>query len=155
VQEVSPSVRALLASRIHDFHVVEDLVQETFVAAFEDLERFDDEKDLGAWIRGIALNKVRMHLRRLYSHTDAMARLREFVAERLATLTPAGPDRFERLNQCLRELPGKIQEIFRAHYFEEERVVDIATRLKKSSNAISSILCRGRQQLRSCVEGTP
>ena len=36
--------------------LAEDVVQETFVTAYQQLNDFDCSRDFGAWIRGIARN---------------------------------------------------------------------------------------------------
>ncbi len=41
----------------------EDLVQETFARAFSAIRRFDGRSSFATWVRGIASNVVRMHLR--------------------------------------------------------------------------------------------
>ena len=58
-----PMIVAYLRSLGADAHLAEDLAQETFLAAYQSLNRFDEEGNLGAWLRGIARNKTLMHWR--------------------------------------------------------------------------------------------
>lgn len=44
--------------------LAEDVVQDTFVTAFERLENYDGRSTLHTWICGIARNKIREHRRK-------------------------------------------------------------------------------------------
>ena len=58
VKEYGPVVRACLASHLTSAQTVEDLAQETFIAAYEHLKEFDVQRDFGPWIKTIARNKA-------------------------------------------------------------------------------------------------
>ena len=45
-------------------HQSRDIVQESFVTAWENMERFDVTRDFGSWLRGIVCNKWRETMRR-------------------------------------------------------------------------------------------
>lgn len=47
----------------------EDLTQDVALAAYEDLERFDSERELLPWLFGIARNRLRMWCRHNRSHS--------------------------------------------------------------------------------------
>ncbi len=61
--EYRPMVLAYIRSLGADAHLAEDLAQETFLAAYRSLEKFEEGRDFGSWIRGIARNKALMHWR--------------------------------------------------------------------------------------------
>ena len=106
VRECGPSIRAFLAAHLSQPDAVDDLAQETFIAAFESLNRFDLDADLGSWLKGIARNKLLMHLRRRYQHGEALERLKaeavEKVFEDTCRLQEAdGSASLDRLRHCL------------------------------------------------------
>ena len=122
VKEYGSVVRACLAAHLSSTDTVEDLAQETFVAAYEHLREFKLDQDFGPWIKGIARNKMLMHLRRQYQHGEA-----------------------------LEKLPQRIMGVLQARYYERESVTAIAQRHRTSVSAISSLLFRGRKELQSCM----
>ena len=59
--EYRPMVLAYLRAMVRDAHLVEDLVQETMIAAHDSLGGFEPGGNFGRWLRGIARNKALMH----------------------------------------------------------------------------------------------
>lgn len=157
VKEYGPVVRAALAAQLSSADAVEDLAQETFIAAYEHLGEFDLDKDLGAWIKGIARNKLLMHFRRLYQHGEAIEKLKAAAAqevfEEVARISD-GDDRrsVERLRSCFEKLPQRVVDALRARYFDQASVTAIAGRQRTSATAVSSLLFRGRKELQACME---
>jgi RNA polymerase sigma-70 factor (ECF subfamily) len=160
VKEYGAVVRAALAAHLSTPDVVEDLAQETFIAAYEHLGDFDPEKDFGAWIKGIARNKLLMHLRRAYQHGSAIEKLRAAAAQEVWEDVGRACERddrrsFERLRGCFDKLPQRLMDALRARYFEQLSVSAIANRNRSSATAVSSLLFRGRKELQSCMERSP
>jgi RNA polymerase sigma-70 factor (ECF subfamily) len=159
VKEYGALVRACLASHLASPDLVEDLAQETFVAAYEHLEDFDPEQDFGHWIKGIARNKLLMHLRRTYLHGEVLEKLRARAAEEVSddlARRQAGDDSpsVDRLRRCIEKLPERLLGVLRARYFDREPVTSIAGRHRTSVSAISSLLFRGRKELQACMART-
>lgn len=102
---------------VGDSHEALDLVQETFVAAWESLARFDRARPAGAWLRRIALNKCRdwsrrRSVRRFFHYArdidtvevvaPAVAPEADHLAEREGLLT--------RLDAAIAALPPALKE---------------------------------------------
>jgi RNA polymerase sigma-70 factor (ECF subfamily) len=51
--------------RVRNPDVAQDLVQETFIAAVRNLERFAGESSVRSWLRGILKHKLGDHFRKL------------------------------------------------------------------------------------------
>src|SRR5689334_17924151 len=135
VKEYGSVVRACLAGHLSSVDIVEDLAQETFIAAYEHLGEFDLEQDFGPWIKGIARNKMLMHLRRTYIHGEALEKLKakaaEEVFEEVARLQSADDGQaVDALRRCFEKLPQRILGVLRARYFDRESVTAIAGRLR-------------------------
>src|SRR5688572_31679525 len=56
-------LRSYLASQVHHLDDVDDLAQEVFLASLGSLSSFRRGDDFGAWLRGIARNKVLLYFR--------------------------------------------------------------------------------------------
>lgn len=65
VLHYEPRIRRMLYSQIHDPHLVQDLCQETFLAAYRALPRMQGtDLHFAPWLYRIALNQVRSEWRR-------------------------------------------------------------------------------------------
>lgn len=156
VKEYGSLVRACLAGHLSSADTVEDLAQETFIAAYEHLGEFDLEQDFGPWIKGIARNKMLMHLRRSYQHGEALEKLKAKAAqdvfeEVLRLQSSDDGQAVDRLRQCFEKLPQRLMGVLRARYFERETVTAIAGKQRTSVSAVSSLLFRGRKELQACM----
>lgn len=157
VREYGAVVRAALAAQLSSADAVEDLAQETFIAAYEHLAEFDLSKDLGPWLKGIARNKLLMHFRRAALHGEAVEKLKAAAArevfEDVHRATEAdGTEAVDRLRACFEKLPQRLMDALRARYFERLAVGAIAQGLRTSATAVSSLLFRGRKELQACME---
>src|SRR5262249_39941211 len=74
-------LRSYLASHVHHNDDVDALAQEVFLAALESLPTFRRGDDFGAWLRGIARNKLLTYFRSTARRTRAMQRFHESVAK--------------------------------------------------------------------------
>ena len=83
-QIYGPKLRIYFASRVSDPATVDDLVQETFIAAYQSLDRFDRNANFTAWVRGIARNRLLLYLRSVYAKKKAMGKLRNNIVDKLA-----------------------------------------------------------------------
>jgi len=157
VRKYGLRVRVLLAAHISDPDTVDDLAQETFIAAYRSLGTHRHESDMGAWLKGIARNKLRMHFREHYSEKRRLEFVRaQTVAELTDDLDRATAadteDTIERLTECMKRLPERLRLVIEARYYGRERVSALAEKLRTSATAISSLLYRGRAELRGCME---
>ena len=141
-------IRRRLAPR-HD--VVEDLVQEVFIAAWENLNSFRGASPLRAWLLGIARHKVEDYYRRLL---QAAQPLEPVVAEELpdaALDMEAIADRErteQRARQVLDELPKHYSVALRWRYWEKRSARQMAEATGRSEKAVERLLARAREQFR-------
>lgn len=127
-----------------------DLVQDSCVAAWRSLERFDVSRDFATWMRGIVRNKWREHCRRhsreVHLDEDALSRL-----ERVFEAAPDDDGLFAKLADCRTKLPDAMAETVRLVY-DEGRTSDEAAELAgASAPAIRKRLERARDLLRQCM----
>jgi RNA polymerase sigma-70 factor (ECF subfamily) len=132
--------------------LVDDLVQEVFLAAWENLEKFRGDASLRSWLLGIARHKVEDHYRKRLRETqfqdeeesmwDEPARLRD-VEEALAK-RQAG----QRTQEILKTLPETYSLILLWRYWEKRSLRDIAVQIGKTEKAVERMLARARQQFK-------
>lgn len=130
-----------------------DIVQETAVALWQAMEKYDPAKPFIPWACRFALNEARMHLRtesrrRRLIDEDVAAMLDERRVELAASLDA----RREHLRNCLSRLPEDQRRLVRGYYFDEESIDALAGRFGRGAEAIYKSLQRIRQALHQCIE---
>jgi RNA polymerase sigma-70 factor (ECF subfamily) len=151
-QALAPHLPMLLAySRAIccDYHAAEDVVQETALIAFRNLEHLFAEVDFSVWLRAIARRQA-LAARRALNRTDLIGDT--LVEQVYLDPMPAteGP-RAEALRQCLGELSGRMLDVVQAHYFEGSRLAEVARGLDTTLAAAKQLLYRARLALLDCV----
>jgi len=146
-------VVAFLYGVVPDYHAVEDMFQEVCLVAIQKADDFQDGTNFVAWLRAIARNKAREHLRKRGGPTledsffDGLARAYD---EARAAMDP--DRRKEALLRCLGELPEGSRQILTWRYEEGLTPVGIAGRTGRSRFAVNSLLQRIRETLKACVD---
>lgn len=136
---------------------VEDLVQETFLAAWENLNRYESSGSLHGWLLGIARHKVEDYYRaRLRAH-DPMD------DEDEAQPTLASPPKVHELMEQ-EQLRSKMQQVLSAlpeqyrlaliwRYWDKASARDMASKTGKTEKAIERLLARARAEFRERWNG--
>ncbi|MGK0188398.1 MAG: RNA polymerase sigma factor (sigma-70 family), partial [Verrucomicrobiales bacterium] len=93
-----------------DRELARDLVQDAFIAAYQNLGRFEVSRDFGAWMRGIVRNKWRDWMKRkkltpLLLGEDELERLEAEHTAWEALCENGRSDVFESLEECVEQLP--------------------------------------------------
>ena len=70
VQRYQSAVFGVALARVRDFHEAEDIAQSVFVDAFLQLDRLQDTRRLGPWLRTMAIHKGIDRIRRRREHVD-------------------------------------------------------------------------------------
>ncbi len=148
-------VRAYLSRFVRDRDAVDDLAQETFLAAYRDLGSRGDEAPFGLWLLRIARHRALTHLRdeeRRRARTFEAALSRELAA-RMESEEPAGSDpEIAALRSCLEKLPEPSSRLVSDYYFRRRPAVEIAREQGRRESAVGMTLLRIRQTLRDCVK---
>lgn len=130
-----------------------DVVQETAVALWQGIDKYDPAKPFVPWACRFALNEARLHLRtesrrRRFIEEDVAAMLEERRVEMAGVLDA----RREHLWDCLSRLPKEQRQMVRSYYFEEESIGALAAHLDRGIEGIYKSLQRIRQALHQCIE---
>ena len=155
VRTFSLPLRGYIASQIHHPNDVDDMAQEVFLAAYRQLPTFRRGDDFGAWLRGIARNKLMDHFRSTSRRDRAIGRFREEVARTVqgdldhATSTDTS-ESIEALLRCIARLPEKLRRVVRAG-LDGNKPADLADEFVTSVGAVYNMHYRANQQLRDCV----
>jgi len=130
-----------------------DLLQETFVAAWSSLSRFDRARPMSAWLRRIALNKCRDWSRRrlVRKFFYAAEPLDTKLEERLPSQDDAGAENDEanlrRLDLAVAGLPTSLKEPLLLTAFEGLSHREAASILGISAKAVETRIHRAKAAL--------
>ena len=148
-------LRSYLASQVHHLDDVDDLAQEVFLAALESLPTFRRGDDFGAWLRGIARNKLLVYFRTQSRRSQALQRFRDEVTalvdddlERAAATDRA--ETIERLLRCIAQLPERLRRVVRAG-LDGDKPAELAEALSTTVGVIYNLHYRANQLLRECL----
>lgn len=138
-----------------DAHLAQDLVQETMIAAWKSIDRFDGSCRLFTWLYVILL---RQHLRSLgwFARRPPLATLeQQAAAERQEARESNGPPltgEGELLRRMLQVLPPRHNAILRLRYYAGASESEIAAALGISRGTVKSRLHHALGKLRRMKE---
>lgn len=148
-------VRAFLGRIAPDPATADDLAQDVFLEFFQAIERADSTRAVRPYLLGIARNLARMAWRKQIVRREvsgeALFEMLEGYTQRLLQSDDEG-NRREKLRKCLEALSPKAREVVLYFYRDELSCDEVAERMKMPSGSIRSILTRGREALRVCIE---
>lgn len=153
------SLRCYLSGQIYDQTDVDDLAQEVFITAYRSLSKYRRGEDFGAWLRGIARNRLLTHFRSQRRRANATERFRHEVArvaeEEFETSAQAnGGEKVDRVLHCISRLPEKLRRVVRSG-LDGAKPASLAEELNTSVPAIYQLHYRANQMLRECMNQNP
>ncbi len=137
----------------------EDLAHESFRVALSKGTQPHKGTDYGAWLRSIARNLVRNHIRkqrrgRLALHEGLLETAEKHFVATGSDRDEAWEIRRQAVLACLEKLPEGDRELIRLRYEREQQVKQMAKELGTEPNTLSKRLQRIRDGLRDCVNAT-
>lgn len=133
---------------------VDDLIQQTHMAAFRNWARFRGDSKPETWLFGIALNLVKN-----FRYRDTSFRFQGDDFDELISMIPADSicepeeslmrqERMETLKSAIDQLPGKMQTVVQLVLLEGFTYQDAALELDLPIGTVRSRLSRARDMLR-------
>ncbi len=152
-------VRSFLGRFLRDADVVDDLAQETFIAAYRSLDSYQQQSTLGAWLLGIARNlalkQLREEQRRRTRESDSLEAAFSRWSETRVASEEASLQRHEQVVAALRTCIGGLQkhsaDLIKDAYFNGRTAAEIAGDTGKTEGSVWVTLLRIRRTLRDCI----
>lgn len=137
--------------------LAEDIVQESFLTAYQRMDDFDPARDFGSWIRGIARKKAMNESRKSRRIKLLDMKIIQNTIESNFSVSSAEQhtcwtEKMEVLKQCLRKADNLLRKIIDMYYSESACADDIAEKTGMSVDTVWQRLSRGRRSLKSCIE---
>jgi RNA polymerase sigma-70 factor (ECF subfamily) len=146
-----------LRALCRDADWAEDLFQELSIEVMEHIDRYDAQRDFGAWVRGIARNLYRK------SSANRLKAGPAYDPQLLETVMSVYEGRSEKeaeerrelvqhLRHCLAAISQNHRELLRQKYEKNFSTPQIASSRQKTVSAIDTAICRIRSALLRCIE---
>jgi RNA polymerase sigma-70 factor, ECF subfamily len=123
----------------------EDLVQETFLQAFNTGQRFKGKSKVYTWLYGILFNLFREKLRKDKKKLINFAEIEEIASKSDAI---EGATKIEVINEAVEELDEEYAIIIKLRYFENMSVEAISKKLKMKKGTVKSRLHYAKEKIR-------
>ena len=151
VNSHGPALMAFVGRIVEQQEDAEDVVQNTFVSAYEHLKDFEPQRaSLSTWLQRIAYHEALYHLRKRKRQVLLQLDVGDDVPDELPEATTA-----EQLDAAIQKLSPEDQMLLQLYYFDERPLKEIAYITNASSGSLtrevsrlSSQLHRIRQRLR-------
>ena len=160
VRKHQKSIHALAWRKVGDFHIAEEITQDTFLQVYKNLAQLKNPNQFGGWIYVIA---NRLCLKWLQKNKLPMQSLDDTPMEEIEEVsytrhasgqreTEVAEDRHELVKRLLAQLPESERTVVTLYYLGEMTAKEIGKFLGVSVNTVKSRLRRGRERLQERQE---
>ena len=139
--------RLLLRMTRHEADAA-DVMQETYLRAFDRIGQFDGGASVGTWVYRIAVNEALQFLRRGKRQAKLVVHRREQTRE---AVEPSDQDAVMDMSEAIGRLPEFEQALIVLRYYEGLSYAEIADLLDRPAGTIGSGLNRARAMLRESL----
>lgn len=162
VVEVYPQLAGFLAFHAPSPELMDEILQATFVAAFQQLSDYEPRGTFAGWLKGIARNLLRKELgRRARLQGTDRAAIEALLADAAlqapdeSSDTDAKAEQLSRLRGCLEKLSPRMRLIAERRFVDDVPLNVLAQQFKQTRASLAKIIFTVRRDLRSCAERTP
>ncbi len=158
-ESTQDKVTQTVRSMIRDEDAVQDIVQDSFVKAFQNLEKLEKPEYFFAWMRRIASNTALNYLKKkkpvLFSELAGEDGEEIEFADEAIGQDPDAMLNQQETNRLIQEIISALSEeqqlVIGMYYFEEMPIRSIAQKLGCSENTVKSRLSYGRKNVEKKV----
>ena len=169
VREYTSDLLSWAVVKTSDLALAEDLVQDTFLAAAEQMDRFRNESQPRTWLFGILRNKIADHFRKTFRDQNRIEEALNSEAFFQSTggwkaeFAPAPwpdeemdlldqPDFIRVLKRCLEMLNPMMSDCIRMRFLEDRKGESICQELGIAATNYWQLIHRAKLTLRNCLD---
>ncbi|HVT86973.1 MAG TPA: sigma-70 family RNA polymerase sigma factor [Chitinophagaceae bacterium] len=149
-----------------DKETAEDLVQETFLVAFQNFEKFEGKSHPKTWLFSILKNKIADHYRKLFKeggvqtisfndffdeNGDWLQEHRPIAWKQDETHLLDDPDFKKALDNCIDRLQNNYKAVVTLRFSQEKESDEVCQELGIAATNYWQLLHRAKLQLRKCL----
>lgn len=156
VEKYQKQVHALAWRKVGDFHIAEDITQDTFLKAYQKLTTLKNPQRFAGWLYVIATRCCQAWLRKKQIQTESLEEIdsdtlepeaySHYVSEEERKVTITAQRQV--VKKLLATLPESERTVITLHYFGEMTCEKMSEFLGVSANTIKSRLRRARNKLK-------
>lgn len=137
---------------VGDQQIAEDVVQESFLALYQNIETFRGESSIITWLTRVTINKAKNVLRR--------KKLKSIDFKEGIDIQDTSPlpeeyletkEKKVKVRNLLLSLPLKYRDVLYLYYYEEIKIKEIADILDLTESGVKSRLKRGREHMKELL----
>ncbi len=155
VEKYQKQVHALVWRKIEDFHIAEEITQDTFLKAYQELGTLKKPQRFASWLYVIATNRCSTWLRKKHLRRQLLEGMDVAQPEKVTysehVVVENEQITIETQRNVVKKLLAKLEEsertVMTLHYFGEMSCTEIGAFLGVSANTIKSRLHRAQQRL--------
>ncbi len=140
-----------LYSRLRNVHDAEDLTAQTFISAFESLQKLRDDRQFASWLFTIARNKAMDHFRHV-KHTDSDLDTTNAHIKYDFLSAVIQSEQSARLAKLIQALPEQDRELLRLRFLAEMSFPEIGRMLHLKEDTVKKSIYRLLARLHSQLE---
>lgn len=152
----SPKLLGICRRYIQDLHTAEDILQDSFMAAIQNIHQLKDEKLLFAWLKKIVVNNALQHLRKSSKEIFIMEEPSEITEISFAMNNTEEKAHVlaydftqEELLSSIDSLPHHHKSVFNLYFIEDYSHAEIASELGITINTSKSHLLRAKKAVQN------
>jgi len=145
----------LAFSYVKDKEIAKDMVQNTFIKCYKNLDSFRFDAQVKTWLYRITINECKDYLK---SWNYKMVQVRSFINETTRAILPSIEktvlDKYEteQMKEKIFTLPKVYREVIYLYYYESLKTDEIADVLDIPVNTVKTRLRRAKQRLESKIK---
>ncbi len=143
VEKYFDTVYRLAYSQTQNAHRADDVLQEVFLRYIKTDKKFESEEHIKAWLIRVTINCSKS------TFTESFVKKTVPLTEDIAFEIPEQED----IYYAVAKLPKKYRLVIHLFYYEDLSVKHIAKLLNSKESTVKSQLHRGREMLKSILEG--
>ena len=156
VEKYHKPVHALAWRKISDYHIAEEITQDTFLKVYQKLHTLKDLSHFSGWLYVITTNLCATWIRKNQKYTERLKKTEITITQSDTYSQHIRDDRANSVTQTQREIVKKLlaklkeseRTVMTLHYLGEMKIEDISRFLGVSVSTIKTRLMRARQRLR-------
>ena len=145
----------LAFSYVKDAEIAKDMVQNSFIKCYKNMESFQFDAQIKTWLYRITINECKDYLK---SWNYKMVQVKSFINETAKSILPSTEktviDKYnsEEIKDTIFSLPKMYREVVYLYYYDSLTTEEIAKVLGIPVNTVKTRLRRAKQRLHSVIK---
>ena len=145
----------LAFSYVKDTEIAKDMVQNTFIKCYKNLDSFRFDAQIKTWLYRITINECKDYLKSWnYKRVQVSSFINETTKAILPSIEKTVIDKYENeeMKGNIFSLPKVYQEVIYLYYYDSLKMEEIANVLDIPVNTVKTRLRRAKQRLESMIK---